>query len=358
MPHYIRFLKSPQVIRRSRHSDVSCVITIATDLGDSFFADQVGLSAHLVACNGSGQKRVADVDWNPTSRECAIKFRDSIFVSTNVQLHICPRENSSTRHKPAHNIPLIVEAWSGQFILTETCKAPPFMERRFRLGGDPLFRIWEATGDSIAHHIWDAALGSLHYFKDACCNDTAPLPLFHTALNGIDPAKVNVLELGSGCGIVGLALAHLWANCHVILTDLLNAGEMIQMNLALLKPALGSTVCFQMLDWDDPALPEVCKERRHDVIVVSDCTYNEDAIPSLVGTMERLAVASPDVKILVALKRRHANEAVFLTHMEQARFRILDSTRYLLPHVWSATDAAADFSEESSVVVELFLFGW
>ena len=167
---------------------------------------------------------------------------------------------------------------------------------------------------------------------------------------------VNVLELGSGCGIVGMALAHLWPNCNVMLTDVSDAEDLVLKNLRSLDLAAGSKVAFEGLDWVSPVLPEYCRNTRQDLIVVSDCTYNEDSIPALVRTMKLISQGSPEILILVALKRRHANEGVFFTRMEREGFCNVDSTKMLLPHVWSPADSSEHFAGSSKVVVEIYLF--
>ena len=178
------------------------------------------------------------------------------------------------------------------------------------------------------------------------------MPLFRATLQSNDFPTINVLELGSGCGIVGIALACLRPHCHVTLTDVSEAGGLIQKNLTAQALAKGSAVHFEELDWSVLELPYYCREYPPHLVLVSDCTYNEDSIPLLVRTMRLLSLQSPDVKILVALKRRHANEYVFFTSMNQAGFRIIESSKILLPHTWSPGDAAAEFAEGDNVVIE------
>ena len=68
----------------------------------------------------------------------------------------------------------------------------------------------------------------------------------------IDAASLNcqsldpilVLELGCGCGIVGLSVAQMVPNATVIVTDLPENEDIVNRNVALLAPAPGSmAVC-------------------------------------------------------------------------------------------------------------------
>lgn len=130
---------------------------------------------------------------------------------------------------------------------------------------------------------------------------------------------LHVVELGSGCGIVGISLAQTLPNCNVVLTDLPEVEDIVTQNISVSQPAPASRVTFCTLDWDDEDLPgEVTNGGAIDLVLVSDCTYNADSLPALVSVLDRLVRASPDVLILVALKRRHDSEEAFFDLMRGA----------------------------------------
>lgn len=86
--------------------------------------------------------------------------------------------------------------------------------------------------------------------------------------------KVHVLELGTGCGVVGMSLAQLLPNTEILLTDLPEAEEIVEINLKDAKIAEGSSLRFEAFNWDD----EVPKDaRRLDLVLAADCTYNPDS---------------------------------------------------------------------------------
>lgn len=67
------------------------------------------------------------------------------------------------------------------------------------------------------------------------------------------------------------------------MTDLPEAEEIVVRNITNTKPAKGSQVSFQQLDWD-VELPQnlrASSEGGHsntlDIIVAADCTYNSDS---------------------------------------------------------------------------------
>ena len=131
-------------------------------------------------------------------------------------------------------------------------------------------------------------------------------------------SPLKVVELGSGCGMVGIGLTTMIKNCEALLTDMPEAEEIIKRNIAQSNPKANSVAKFQTLDWNEPSA-ELC-DKPVDLILVSDCTYNSDSQPALVSCMERLVRGSPDALILVALKRRHDSEAIFFDLMQKAGF--------------------------------------
>lgn len=168
--------------------------------------------------------------------------------------------------------------------------------------------------------IRDAALAcvmEIQHAVDGQCEISA----LHQLLSNSDarPA-LQVLELGTGSGFVGIAMAQMIPQCSMHITDLEEAREIVGRNVDSATLAPGSTVHFEVLDWDEELSGEV-SSRRHDLIVVSDCTYNADSMPALVSTLRSLSNCSPDCPVLIALKRRHESEEVFFGLMEEAGFK-------------------------------------
>jgi methylase of polypeptide subunit release factors len=103
-------------------------------------------------------------------------------------------------------------------------------------------------------------------------------PLQKALLPSRRPAKLRVLELGTGCGMVGIAISQTIAKSHVLLTDLLEAREIVQCNIKHSRPAQGSTLKFQKLDWDDELSSELqTSSSPLNLVVAADCTYNSDS---------------------------------------------------------------------------------
>lgn len=145
------------------------------------------------------------------------------------------------------------------------------------------------------------------------------------------PPGPRILELGSGCGIVGLEVAEICSASDILLTDLPAAMEILNHNVERAKsiPNQGK-LAAAILDWDGP-LPERVEEQRFDLVIVSDCTYNADSIPVLVKTLSAVAENSSNALILVSLKVRHESEAIFFKVMADAGFVEAEHTTIPLP---------------------------
>ena len=163
----------------------------------------------------------------------------------------------------------------------------------------------------------DAALASVISLERTVNDSPGAVSVLSGLLQNPRSTPLHVLELGSGCGIVGIALAELLPQCSVLLTDLPEVEEIITHNIAAVRPASSSNVEFQTLDWDEPVSDDVFTDAI-DLILISDCTYNADSLPALVSVLGQLTQRSPKALVLVALKRRHESEVIFFDLMQSA----------------------------------------
>ncbi|KAJ5096077.1 methyltransferase-domain-containing protein [Penicillium alfredii] len=307
---------------------VSALICITTDLGDSFLAQDVDLIATLAVEHHSKVLHEKSLTWEAGNRQLALSLGpfSSHVAQQKLILAIRPRESGKTQllsSDPlgATSTPLLFSGWSAPFGPGDM-PAEKLVERRLGLKDNPELRIWEETGNSIARHIWDAALASVIYLHQTI-NGSEGIPSLRRLLVDESPTPLQIVELGAGCGIVGIALAAMLPCCSVLLTDLPEAQEIVTHNINVARSAPMSTIDFRTLDWDEP--PDLCG-RPIDLILVSDCTYNADSLPALVSVLDRLVRSSPDAIILVALKRRHDSEAIFFELMQSAGFDPLQAT--------------------------------
>ena len=139
-------------------------------------------------------------------------------------------------------------------------------------------------------------------------------------------AKRDVLELGAGVGLVGVAAAYAMAT-RVVLTD----------NEALLLPNLRHNIkLFESsssgqrmarynnlaklevspLDWSDPSADLVAAHGTFDVILASDVVYSSGAVAGLVGAIR--ALLKPDGTLFMSYAGGRHGQAQFKAELEAA----------------------------------------
>ena len=141
--------------------------------------------------------------------------------------------------------------------------------------------------------------------------------------------RLRVLELGAGCGIVGIAFAQL-VKCDMQVTDLEDAQEILAKNIRCASPMAGSTIQASILDWASGL--EDSSNPNFDLVLVSDCIYNPDSSLHLVEILRNLAARVPDTLILVGFKRRHEADTIFFERMRERRFELVETINLPLPH--------------------------
>ena len=170
------------------------------------------------------------------------------------------------------------------------------------------------------------------------CFDTStddPLPLLRKLLTDDKAKRLRVLEVGAGCGIVGIALSQL-RKSDIVLTDLEDAQDILQSNVDCAVPASGSSLKRQALGWG--AGLDDLEDTKFDLVLVSDCIYNPDSSVLLVETLRELSNHNPDLLIFVAFKRRHDADDVFFEHMQKNELRVVEEGKIKLPHIMTDYD--------------------
>ena len=347
---YIRFLKPPRVERNT----LKTLITITSDLGETFLPDDVTLAATLRSDDPEGDIYLRKtLKWRGGMRSLPIVF-DLAFADLDwpVRVHVGTKGSPNSDHFEKHynaEPPSIISAWSGLVdVLKGMNEAEKKVERRFTPLSNRTLSIWEETGESIARHLWyslsasrrlktqtefdirDAGMALSAFLDRMVALQAESLPLLEEVLSSATYKRLKVLELGSGCGIVGIGLAQTVPDCEVILTDLPEAEELAMKNINGMNAAISSDVLFNTLDWENP-LPLPIRDRLFDLILVADCTYNPDSSPALVRTLAALVKRSSKAIVVVAMKVRHSSEAVFFDLMSESGFIIGSRTVLQIP---------------------------
>uniref|UniRef100_A0A8R1J058 Uncharacterized protein n=1 Tax=Caenorhabditis japonica TaxID=281687 RepID=A0A8R1J058_CAEJA len=88
-----------------------------------------------------------------------------------------------------------------------------------------------------------------------------------------------VLELGSGTGVCGIALAALGAD--VILTDLPDRLSLLDKNVEANRDLVGNRAKTQVLDWTNGKIPDGI-----DIVLAVDCVYYNSTISPLINLLK------------------------------------------------------------------------
>ncbi|KAF2433265.1 hypothetical protein EJ08DRAFT_72362 [Tothia fuscella] len=337
---YIRFLKPPKI----KGNTITALITITSDLGESFFSERIQLTGAIHKAVPNGEiYQTKMFKWEEHMRSLVVEFNiKNSDIGWPARLHVSlrnvPHSDHFGKHDSGINLPNIVSAWSDILDPTEgISEATRTVERRFTALNGRVINIWEETGESIARHLWDAGIALSAHLDRMVFLEAGGISSVEQLTGSATFKRLHVLELGAGCGIVGISFAQLIPDCEVTLTDLPEATEIIQRNIEGINPAMNSSVKFQPLNWDDP-LPSSIENGPVDLVLVADCTYNPDSSPALVKTFGAIVRQSPKAAILIAMKIRHEGELVFFYLMKNAGFVKDNGVKILLPDLLGAQE--------------------
>ena len=130
------------------------------------------------------------------------------------------------------------------------------------------------------------------------------------ALSSAAPARPpTCIELGAGCGLVGLTLAALGGDA--VITDLPENLRLLRANVRA-NAAISSRAVPRVrpLKWGEPLTAELAAPVPYDLVVATDLFYAREAMPALVETL--LALSGPQTCLLLAAGRnRHAGDEFF-----------------------------------------------
>ncbi|KAI0382432.1 putative methyltransferase-domain-containing protein [Hypomontagnella monticulosa] len=370
--HYIRLLRPAKFDASDRRKPIiSLLITITTDLGDSFLYPDAPVDLVVSADGPTGESvallrpdqsprwaagmRVLDIKIpvKPQLKKdditCVIKIHpaaQSLPLGALKSTDVLPW-HSTTGSSPSQGLimPAVVEMMKG------VCS--PVSLRTLQLNTGPqledqlVLDLEEDIGESIARHIWDAGVVTACFLADTCRSDKSARDVLPIRKDGF-----GIIELGSGVGILGLTLAHIveraaavqgqtLSEATILLTDLAEAEERARSNISRAETAIsrisaGSckvTLQYEDLDWDEGRhgrFGPLASARPWDLVVLSDCTYNVDSLPALVGTLSALHAANSrhtdvekDAKtsVILATKPRHSSEQALFGLLEADKWR-------------------------------------
>lgn len=158
MVYYVRFLKSPKLqTLQAGLVSVSALISITTDLGDAFLADDVRLHATLSSVDANTVLRQDSFLWQAGKRELLVSV-GPVRLGSRPPMVILGIGSSASVDTDSlldpSTVPVVISGWSTAFGGPQALPAEKLIERRLRLQNQSELRVWEETGNNIARHIW------------------------------------------------------------------------------------------------------------------------------------------------------------------------------------------------------------
>lgn len=179
----------------------------------------------------------------------------------------------------------------------------------FRYVVDPLIVVKEEYGATLGSHVYDSSIVMMRYLKTRLQCSSESSILDHIALP--DWREGAVLELGSGCGLLGLWLSTFFKFVHM--TDKICQMDLMRENVDLNKSWLAQKCSCAPLEWHDPDRKGLIALEAHlrvvqvplNLIVAADVFYDTESATSLFRVLEELtSTVAPKALILMAQKLR------------------------------------------------------
>ncbi|KAG0277372.1 Methyltransferase-like protein 21D [Linnemannia exigua] len=197
----------------------------------------------------------------------------------------------------------------------------------------------------VGSTVWDTAIVLAKYLEKS-----SVLSQVATASTSPQGSTLNILELGSGTGLVGLAIARMLSNAgltaRMVLTDKANVLPLLQRNMEK-NPAKGIELEARVLDWeavsgikakatektlddsgDKTSSPESSSatgtesttttaaapnaddlvSTEWDIVILSDCIWFPALYAPLIGTLTQLLKPGSAAQLIVAFEKRNFSE--------------------------------------------------
>jgi predicted nicotinamide N-methyase len=168
--------------------------------------------------------------------------------------------------------------------------------------------------------------------------------------------NIDILELGSGTGLLGLAFAIVF-NTHVQLTDLDTIVPNLERNVHLNQHLLSenrAAASVTTLDWTCPSASSL-KDEKFDIILTSDGIYSEEHPRILVETIKFYLKHNALSRLVVALPIRGRYDNVrqdLWDRLQGIGLSLLWSTIEMGRDDWGSTEASGD------VDIWCGIYGW
>ncbi|EIW66798.1 hypothetical protein TREMEDRAFT_70051 [Tremella mesenterica DSM 1558] len=217
------------------------------------------------------------------------------------------------------------------------------ISREWALDKSTTLRIVEQTSFDLDKKIWDSGLALSAWLwqllrSSLSTKNKYAQSLVCDILEVLRSEGGEVLELGSGTGLVSIALSLAMTQTDrrgvvkITATDLESAMDLMDENIALNQHLYESVVLSaKVLDWERPLPPEIAQNRPR-LVIAADVTYNTASFPSLLRTISSLLMTpegNMQPVLLLAYKERDPGERELWDMLRDAgvNMKLVDKVR-------------------------------
>ncbi|KAI1384041.1 putative methyltransferase-domain-containing protein [Hypoxylon trugodes] len=210
------------------------------------------------------------------------------------------------------------------------------------------------TGDCLGLKTWGSS-----YLLACSLDKIAKESLSHLIQLGGLNQSLDVLELGSGTGLLGMAAAAIWQT-NVVLTDLPtivpNLAHNVEKNRSAIE-TLGGSVDSGDLTWgsEDDSAERFAQKNQFKIVLAADPLYDDDHPELLSSAITDHLMKEKDARVVVMVPQRDLTTkrlmTKFVSAMEASSLMILEE------HILLGQDDWDDDKENSDIECWWAVFG-
>ncbi|KAF5738160.1 protein-lysine methyltransferase METTL21B-like [Tripterygium wilfordii] len=187
-------------------------------------------------------------------------------------------------------------------------------QRHYIRSIDSTVVIRQLPFEGLSFQLWPAATTLVTLLDNHRVDPTniALSRTLSTVSKGLDHPKINILELGSGTGLVGIAAASI-LGANVTVTDLPHVISNLEFNIEANADILtlqGGSVRAKPLRWGEAEDVEKIG-RDYDLIMASDVVYHQHLFEPLIETLRLLLGGEERMVFVMAHLKRWKKESAF-----------------------------------------------
>ncbi|KAI1444049.1 putative methyltransferase-domain-containing protein [Annulohypoxylon stygium] len=210
------------------------------------------------------------------------------------------------------------------------------------------------TGDSLGLKTWGSS-----YLLAQYLGEIAKKSLSHLLRLGQPNLSLNVLELGSGTGLLGMAAAAIWQT-NVVLTDLPSIIPNLVFNIEKNRSTietLGGGIDSGALTWgsDEDNAERFSKKNQFEIVLVADPLYDDDHPELLSSVIHEHLMTDKDARAVIMVPQRDLVTkkliAKFLLSMASCGLVLLEEQTLVGQDDWD------EDGEDSGIECWLAVFG-